>query len=730
MFSPSHPSPRRLLGRPEASDLALTRLPFLWWGLLAWALAVLLRLLWLQVLQHGRFQRIAEQQHTLSVEVQPIRGEIRDRRGEALAISLKSESLFCTPRVFYPDYKSGKGDAERHWGEPDRKAAEAVARKLAPVLEMPVAMVRERLLRQKPFVYLERQLPASKVAALKALLAEGDDEEAPEPKPGKKKAGGLKGLAFVEESRRIYPRGTLASQIIGFTNIDAVGQLGIEQNYDSLLTGRKGAFVASRDARGRLRVQQQRYTQVPVNGSTLQLTLDSSIQHIVEESLEEAVRLSRPATAYAVVVDPSTGEILAMAGTPRFDPNQVMPKKFRYRGRGELAGAELGEYDREMERQKAARKVHPVEDAYEPGSTMKIFTAAIALEERKVHLGEKIDCLGGRWLYSPKIPPITDTHRHGILTFEEVLWQSSNVGAAKMGIRLPPATHYQYLRRFGFGEPTGLNFPGETSGRIPARDQWSVPTQYTLSYGYGLNGSPLQVLMAGCVLANGGRLMKPILVQKVFNDQGVLLKENKPEVRGQVLSEETSTLMRETLKGVVTQGTARKARLDLAESFGKTGTSRKLIGGKYDPKRHFASYMGFFPADKPEYGVLVMLDDPAGDVTGGDVAAPIFKRIGDGILRYRQTGDAGERPADLTLSLRDWPASESDEAVVHVEEGRVPDLKGLSLKAAIQRVVLVGGVPKVEGRPAGARALRVEAQHPAAGEALARGQTVVLKVGE
>jgi cell division protein FtsI (penicillin-binding protein 3) len=360
---------------------------------------------------------------------------------------------------------------------------------------------------------------------------------------------------------------------------------------------------------------------------------------------------------------------------------------------------------------------------------MKIFTASIALEERKVRLGERIDCMGGRWQYSAKAPPITDTHHHGVLTFEEVLWQSSNVGAAKMGIRLDPAVHYQYLRKFGFGDATGLNFPGESAGRMIAPDRWSLPTQYTFSYGYGLSTTPLQILMAGSALANGGKLMRPILVQRIYNDKGLLLQEFKPTVRGQVLSEETANLMKETLKGVLTQGTGKRAKLDNGvESFGKTGTSRKLIDGKYDPKRHFASFMGFFPADNPRFGVLVMLDDPAGDTTGGDVAAPIFKRIGDGILRFREAAPDPNREADLKLSLRDWPVSETDEAAVHVERGRVPDLAGLSLKAAIHRVVLVGGRPKVEATP-GATATRVVGQSPEVGTALEAGAVVKIKVG-
>jgi stage V sporulation protein D (sporulation-specific penicillin-binding protein) len=218
-------------------------------------------------------------------------------------------------------------------------------------------------------------------------------------------------------------------------------------------------------------------------------------------------------------------------------------------------------------------------------------------------------------------------------------------------------------------------------------------------------------------------------VQKVFNDQGKLLREFKPMVRRQVISEETSTMMREVLKGVITNGTGKKARLDGVDAIGKTGTARKIINGVYDPKRHYASFMGFFPAEKPQYGMLFMLDDPAGDVTGGDVAAPLFKKIGDAILRYRQSQQNPDQAADLRLSLRDWPVSESDEAAIHVERGLVPDLTGLSLKAAIQRVVLVGGTPKVEGRTEGVQGARVTGQSPAPGAPLPDGGPVKLRVG-
>ena len=699
--------PRPLLGAPGAEERVEARMPWILGLVLLWALAVLLRLVWVQGVQHQRYRARADAQHQVKVPIAPIRGEIRDRRGESLAISLKVESLFCNPPAFYPDYRGGKGE-EAVWGNPDRKLAAQVAAKLAPILELPKTVVLDRLLRKKPFVWIDRQLEPGKAAAIKALEIEG--------------------LEFLPESRRYYPRGNLACQILGFTDIDGNGQLGIERTFQDQLAGQPGELLAPRDAKGRLLILQENYAKIPVNGASLQLTIDGTIQHIVEDALEDAVKLSRPATAYAVVVDPNTGEILAMGGTPTFDPNHVLPLRFRNRDPKDFSAAEKEEYRKELERQRAARKVHPVEDAYEPGSTMKIFTAAIALEERKVHLGEKIDCLGGRWHFDRTLT-INDTHSHGILSFEEVLWQSSNVGAAKIGLRLDPAVHYRYLRDFGFGQQTGLNFPGETSGSMMAPDRWSGTTQPTFCYGYGLSVSPLQILMAGCALANGGRLMQPLLVRRMFNDQGALLKPFEPVVRKQVLSEETSSLMREALKGVITNGTGKKARLEGAEAIGKTGTARKIINGKYDPRRHFASFLGFFPADKPQFGMLFMLDDPAGDVTGGDVAAPLFKKIGDGILRYRASATAGEREPDLKLSLRDWPSSESSEAAIHVEVGKVPEVKGLSLKAAIQRVVMAGGEPRIEGAPGGSMAARVQGQSPEAGADLKPGGPVILRVG-
>ncbi len=700
-------SPQRMLGRAEAQDQAVSRMPWLLLFMLAWGAAIGLRLIWLQVVRHEYYATRAKRMHIVSLPVPAVRGDLVDRHKTALAVSRKVESLFVHPSVFYPDAQHTKGEV-RQWGEPDRRTAEAIAAKLAPILEMSKARVMEKLLTKKSFVWIQRKLPPSKVEAIKVLK--------------------LEQVNFLPESQRVYPGGSLACQILGFTDIDGQGMLGIERTFQTQLAGKAGKLEAPRDAKGRLLILQENFSQVPVNGSTLQLTLDASIQHIIEQALLESVEKLKPLSAYAVVVDPSTGEILAIAGTPTFDPNSPLPKKFLNRSDNELSPAEREEKERETERQKLARKVRPMEDTYEPGSTMKIFTAAIALEERKVHLGEKIFCENGTWRYKDAV--VTDTHNHGALSFEEVLWQSSNIGTAKMGLRLDPAVHYQYLKKFGFGEPTGLNFPGESSGIFQAPDRWSATTQLTLCYGYGISVTPLQILMAGCALANGGRLMQPILVHKVYNDQGVLLHEQRPRVRAQVLSEETSSLMREALKGVITSGTGKKAALEGGvEAFGKTGTARKRgADNKYDARRHYSSFMGFFPANKPQFGVLFMIDEPGGGLTGGDVAAPLFKRVGDAIMRYRATGHLEDQEPDLKLSLRDWPASEDDEARIHIESGKVPPVVGLPLKSAIFRIALSGGVVQVVQGQGGLAPAQVRAQQPEAGQPLPPDKVVKLEL--
>jgi len=741
-YDQAYTKSKKPLGRPMPQELGAKRLPWVFALILIWAALTGARLLWIQVYRHEYYQDRAQRQHSMKMTVDPIRGEIRDRNDEVLATSLPSQILYVTPPVFYPSRSRRRGEDGKivnDWGAPDMKLARECAGKVAKVLGRSESFVLDRFLRKNEWFLVERQLSPIKVAALKEINKEilnGMNRGASEKGDKADKGAAQKPqrresiFAFMPDYRRIYPRGSVACQAIGFVNDEGEGQLGVERAYNSMLSGRKGKINALKDGLDNYLLGRESYVETPVNGSRLKLTIDSGIQQIVEGVLEETVAQSGPKTAHCVVVDPNTGEILAMAGTPVFDPNVSIPDKFRGRPEGAMTVSERQELRNWRETQQAARKVHPLEDSYEPGSTMKIFTAAMALEDRKAHIGESIDCMGGTWQYAPGVPPITDSRHDRSLTFEQVLWYSSNIGIAKLGTRLKSADHYRFLKEFGFGLPTGLNFAGETPGRLDAPVTWSTPTQYTLSYGYGLSASPLQVLMAGCAIANGGRLMKPYIVKAVYNDKGALLQEAKPEVRHQVISEETSALMREVLKGVIANGTAKKAALDGAEAFGKTGTSRKVIDGQYDSRRHYASFLGFFPADKPEYGILVMLDEPAGDVTGGDVAAPAFKKIGDAILRYSQSTPHPAKGESVRLTLLDWPVSEGEEAAIHVQKGRTPDVRGMVFRNAVQRVILAGGTVRVAGGGLSAHstqgAFKVSTQSPEPGKPLPEDKIVTL----
>lgn len=330
MLGGSKAQPKRLMGRPEADGYSDRRLPFVLVPVALWAGSVFLRLVWLQGIQFKDYRAQAEKQHTSILTIQPVRGDLKDRRGLHLAVSRRVESLFVHPHMFYPDYRSVAGEA-RQWGNPDQELVDEVAAKLAPILELPKAKVAERLTRKKAFVFVQRKLMPSKVEAIKALK--------------------LEQLGFMVESLREYPMGSLACQILGFTDIDGQGMLGIERTHQALLAGAPGQMLAPKDAKGRFIVDQENYIKVPVNGSTLQLTIDSSIQHITEEALKEAVDRLNPKGAYAVVVDPNTGEILAIAGTPTFDPNHPLPKKFLNRSEAELSPAEKEELEHEKKRQ-------------------------------------------------------------------------------------------------------------------------------------------------------------------------------------------------------------------------------------------------------------------------------------------------------------------------------------------------------------------------------------------
>ena len=653
--------------------------------LFIWTALVIVRLFQIQILLHNRMSRLANNQQVTSQAVLAKRGKIIDRNGFSLAESIEAYSLSARPSFFYPQYhKNGK---DIIWGEPDRSGAKYVADKISPLIGMESKLIENKLTAKKSFVYIARPL-SSEVFSL---------VEAQNPSQW--------GLTFEKMYIRSYPKGNSASQVVGFTDADGEGKLGIEQIFNDEMKGQNGERNVYVDGRRRLLIDNNRVIKEPISGFNLELTLDSTIQRYAEESLVTAVSKTRPKGAYAIVINPNTGEILGAASYPTFDPNLSVSKS-----------------SRNLAEEGAARKFHIVTEGYEPGSTMKVFTIAMALEENLVNLNEVINCTGP--YTTPFGQVIRDHGKNGFLKVNEILAKSSNIGTAKIGMRLPKEDFYSYLSKFGFGQTSGLNVPGEIRTPLLPIEKWSGSTQPTLTYGYALLTSPLHVLMAGSAIANGGLLMKPMLVKSIYAEDGSIVKKFSPETRGRAISEKTSVLMRDLLQDVVIEGTAKKAKLDGVSSFGKTGTSYKIVNGRQNDSRHqFASYMGFFPADKPQYGILVMIDDAQSGGDGGDIAAPVFKSIADNIIRYKKTPtNVSSDNLPITLNLGNWPDPSNDEWVP--DANQVPDLKGLTLKVALRRIVASGGTPRVSLGSSTSRNRKVQSQDPQPFSELQKGQVI------
>ncbi len=677
---------RRFIQEASPTSIRLNHVKLFMFG---WVFIIVCRLIQLQIFLHSDINGMASNQHSVLQPIIAKRGKIIDRHGFSLAESVETSSLVARPPFFYPQYK--KTSNQTYWGEPDRSAARYAANYLSPLIQMKPDLIVNKLLTKKPFVYVARPLPMEISQQIETKNISGY------------------GLTLEKIFIRSYPKGTHAAQIVGYTNIDGEGRLGMEQIYNDDMKGQNGERRVYIDGRQRLMVSDNIITKEFISGRNLELTIDSTIQRYAEEALAKAVNQSKPKSAYAIVVNPNTGEILAVSSYPQFDPNLTVSKSTKSTEENELA-----------------RKFHAVVNGYEPGSTMKILTVAMAIEEGKVNLQESIDCSGP--FITPFGQKISDTKKNSFMDVREILSKSSNIGTSKIGVRLSREDFYTYLDKFGFGKPSGLGVPGEIRTPILRVANWSGSTQYTLSYGYGLLTTPLHVLMAGCAIANGGFLMKPLLVKNIYEEDGRIFKTYSPEKKNRVVSEKTSALMRDILRDVVVDGTGKKAKLDGVDSFGKTGTSTKNINGNYnDKRRQFASYIGFFPVDKPQYGILVMLDDAKTGGDGGDIAAPAFKEIADNIIRYTKTPtnvSVNNRP--ITLRLGNWPDPSVDEW--SPDPNKVPELKGLSLKVALHRIIASGGSPRVSLLNKQNKVSKVQFQEPAASTYLEQGQIITVMV--
>ena len=592
------------------------------------------RLVQVQGLDHAEYDARAWAQYERRIELTARRGRILDRMERPLALDRSTMSYYA-----HPAQVDEPGEVAAHF------AAAGVDRQAALY----------RLLQSdKPFVYLGRRLADEQLEYL-----------------GGKSFAGVYGEG---EITRRYPYGSLAGQLLGHTNIDHVGSEGVELAYDGLLRQHHGSALSLVDGHGRSVPGQGQERQTPQNGRSLLLSLDAVYQGILEEELQRAVEESGAERATGLITDPRTGDILAMAHVPLYDPNQPgkVPTGWRLN--------------------------RAVSSPFEPGSTFKLVTAAAVLEEGLVSPADSIFCENGLYRLEGG-DPIRDTHPQGMLSMAEVIEQSSNIGTAKLARLLERHRYYQYLRNFGFGTRSGIGLPAESAGQLSHSSKWSKRSQETIAIGQEISATALQMAMAYGAVANGGALMAPRLVLAVVNAQGQVEEEREPQVVRRLLRPATAAALSRILTGVVERGTGKMARIEGVSVAGKTGTAQQAAadGAGYDPEKLVVSFVGYLPAEAPELLCLIAVDYPQRKRWGGQLAAPTFKRVVERVLHL------GDRPLGIQQ-----PAPAGGLAA------GLPDLRGMSEAMARYQAEIRGWAVTFSGR--GEIVLR---QEPAAGTALA-----------
>jgi cell division protein FtsI (penicillin-binding protein 3) len=533
-------------------------------------LALIGRLAQIQILQAERFQAQAQAQNFRHASQKAGRGTIYDRNGLKLAKDITTQSFFAVP-------DSITNPAE-------------VALRFSNFFGKEYRTLFENLKSDRKFVWVERQV---------------DLPQAEEVRNWK-----LKGVSAREELKREHPLGELAQELIGLTDIDNKGISGLELHYDSILAGQDGSEVLQKDALGQVYELEEREWKEARPGSSLALTVDAKLQWILENRLRQGIIQTKSSSGFGILMDPQTGEILALASLSR----PGFPE-------GENQG-----------------RLRPLTDQFEPGSTMKAFTAAAAIEEKIKSPDELIYAEKGKWATGIGKRVLHDIHEYEMLSFEEAIAYSSNIALAKTGLAVGSEKLYKYFRNFGFGFKTGIELPGEASGTLQPFGDWNKITLISNSIGYGISTTALQLTSAYAAIANGGWLMKPYLVKAILDSQGNLLREYKPTPIRQVISPQTAQTIRGFLKQVVEIGTGIKAKLEGVEIGGKTGTARKVkAGSKGYLDQYISSFVGFFPVEQPRYLGFLALDGPKGMVYGGQTAAQVFKEIVKDILSLPTT---------------------------------------------------------------------------------------------
>ncbi|MBI3810432.1 MAG: penicillin-binding protein 2 [Nitrospirae bacterium] len=529
------------------------------------------RLFNLQVLRAEEFTQLADRQHKKTLAVEAGRGAIYDRSGKILAINMEVPSVFGAPK-YVSDPR-------------------ATAARLNRVLKTDVRQLESKLKSARDFVWLARRLEPERAEGLQGLSLDG-------------------GIGVIPEGRRFYPKGAMLSHVLGFANIDNQGQEGLERRYDAQLRGERGHLVMERDAFGGAVFPKELNYVAPSPGNDLVLTIDEVIQYIAEQEIDEVVTRTRAASGVAIVVEPKTGAILALAVRPTFDPNAPKGDANLWRNR-------------------------TISDSYEPGSTFKLVAAAAALEEKLATPDDLIYGEDGSFAVENTV--VHDSHKNGWMTFAQVLQKSSNIGMIKVAQRLGPDRLARYVNAFGFGQKTDVDLSGEQRGLTKEPHAWGRRTLASIAMGQEIGVTPMQLVMAVSAIANGGSLMRPFVVSEVRTPAGETVARFDPIVRRRAVSPETARVMTDILRGVVLPGgTGTLAAVPGYDVAGKTGTAQKVdpLTGGYSATRTVSSFAGFLPADDPKLCILVMVDEPRTVHWGGTVAAPAFQRIAAQAVRH------------------------------------------------------------------------------------------------
>ncbi len=625
--------------------------------LFVWAVLIVVRLAYLQLLHYGEWVQRAQRQQQRTVEISPQRGIIYDRNGQELAMTVQVDSVFAVPSEV-----------------PDQKTTASLLAKL--VGDDPDSVL-ERMQSQKNFAWIARKVDGETAARIKSL--------------------GLRGIYFQKELKRFYPKKTLAAQVLGYVGMEDTGLAGIEHLYQGQLNGVKGRVVITMDARRKWFGHMEH---PPEPGANVVLTIDEKIQFIAEKELEQAMEETQAVSGTVVVQNPRTGEILALANAPSFNPNlsrEITPEKL---------------------------KNHAVSDVYEPGSVFKTVTYSSAFEEKLARPEEVINCDPGYIMVGGI--RIRDSHHIGTVTLEKAYAESSDVGAVKMALRLGPDRFYKHMQLYGFGQLTNVELPGETRGLVRNPNRWAASSIGSMAIGQEVGVTPLQVVSMMSSVANDGMYSPPRIVAGVTPpNEGYQRIEFHPQSQRRVISSYTAAVMRRLTEEVVLEGTARRAILDGYTSAGKTGTAQKI-----DPRTHaysktdyVASFVGFTPVNNPALTIAVILDSPRGLHQGGQVSAPVFKRVAEQVLAYYGVPHDVEpknNPARHMLQARAAEA-DTEDAQPHAS-GTLLDFESTSAPPA--------AIPAAKPETAAALIPAAPQLHaPASAQIDARGGTVVLDVG-